>query len=548
MSTKNKSVAAQALLEMDSITSAIKEESKKSIKNLLKESVAQALRESCENEEDDDDKPEIYNENDADDKKENDSADNAKSDVDENGNEDMNGNEPQEPTDIPQDGQEGVEPQEAPMGDENGAVDDMASVNPADNGEGIDGAEDYSQYQSGDDTYDLTGENDLDKVVKVYKLLSNDDNVAVVKDGNTINLKDNQAGTEYVINIGDDGEDSPEAQSIGGEETTDPSLNESQIAGFDDDDDDYNIDYDDNLDDSNIPTDNDSDINDKIAQLQAQLDALKNSQEDNNNVFENKRPMKGNKETVVEVDLGYTDNYQDKDPIAGLSNNEPSKSGKSWHKGVPTGTSKPWAGETKSKGDPFKKTEKVEGSVNEEETPLIDGAEEPVEEATNVGGAVQQRTSSKSHIPTGRKEYGPNVKRHVSAGANYDEVVAENKNLKGQVKKLSEAIIAIKNNLEEAYVTNKNISNITKLFLENATSQSEKHEIVNRFEKVKTVKESQALFESINSELKKTNKSANINDNSMSVAKDSKTINENKSYKSDDLIKTIDLINRVMKY
>ena len=297
----------------------------------------------------------------------------------------------------------------------------------------------------------------------------------------------------------------------------------------------------------NVPSDN-SDINDKIAQLQAQLDALKDSQNNNNNVFENKRPMKGNKETVVEVDLGYTDNYQDKDPIAGLSNNEPSKSGKSWHKGVPTGTSKPWAGETKTKGDPFKKTEKVEGSVNEEESPIVDGTEEPVEEATNVGGAVQQRTSSKSHIPTGRKEHGPNVKRHVSAGANYDEVVAENKNLKEQVKKLSEAIVAIKNNLNEAYLTNKNISNITKLFLENSTSQSEKHEIVNRFSKVKSVKESQALFESINSVLKKNNKSININENSMTTVNDSKAINENKSYKSDDLIKTIDLINRVMKY
>ena len=328
MSTKNKSVATQALLEMDSITSAIKEESKKSIKNLLKESVAQALRESCENEEDED-KPEIYNENDADDKKENDSADDAKSDVDENGNEDVNGNEPQEPTDIPQDGQEGMEPQEAPMGGENGAIDDTASVEPTDNGEGNDGADDFSQYQVGDNTYDLTGENDLDKIVKVYKLLSDEDNIVVTKDGDTINLKDNQAGTEYVIDFGEKGEDAPEAQSINGEDNTDPTLNESQIAGFDDDDDDYNIDYDDeNMDDMNVPSDN-SDINDKIAQLQAQLDALKDSQNNNNNVFENKRPMKGNKETVVEVDLGYTDTYQDKDPIAGLSNNEPSKSGKS---------------------------------------------------------------------------------------------------------------------------------------------------------------------------------------------------------------------------
>ena len=62
------------------------------------------------------------------------------------------------------------------------------------------------------------------------------------------------------------------------------------------------------------------------------------------------------------------------------------------------------------------------------------------------------------------------------------------------------------------------------------------------------MKESQALFESINSVLKKNNKSININENSMATVNDSKAINENKSYKSDDLIKTIDLINRVMKY
>ena len=48
--------------------------------------------------------------------------------------------------------------------------------------------------------------------------------------------------------------------------------------------------------------------------------------------------------------------------------------------------------------------------------------------------------------------------------------------------------------------------------------------------------------------LKKNNKSININENSMTTVNDSKAINENKSYKSDDLIKTIDLINRVMKY
>ena len=53
MSTKNKkSVASQALLEMDAITSAIKEESKNTLNTLLAEAVRNALREGCEEEED----------------------------------------------------------------------------------------------------------------------------------------------------------------------------------------------------------------------------------------------------------------------------------------------------------------------------------------------------------------------------------------------------------------------------------------------------------------------------------------------------------------
>ena len=53
MSTKNKkNLASQALLEMDAITSAIKEESKNTLNTLLAEAVRNALREGCEEEED----------------------------------------------------------------------------------------------------------------------------------------------------------------------------------------------------------------------------------------------------------------------------------------------------------------------------------------------------------------------------------------------------------------------------------------------------------------------------------------------------------------
>ena len=143
------------------------------------------------------------------------------------------------------------------------------------------------------DEYDFTGENDSTVVAKVFKLLNDDDQVVVKQDGDKLNIVDNEAGTEYVIELNPDSEDEFESED-------DDMFEEETL-----------------MDDETL---------------------------------------------VTEEDLGYTDNYQSKDPIQGLSMTEPSKSGKSWSKGVPTGTTKPWAG--KGKSDPFNK------SVGKSETSL----------------------------------------------------------------------------------------------------------------------------------------------------------------------------------
>ena len=259
--------------------------------------------------------------------------------------------------------------------------------------------------------------------------------------------------------------------------------------------------------------------------------------------------MKESKEVLFEVDLGYTDNYQDKDPIAGLSNNEPSKSGKSWHKGVPTGTKKPWAGETKSKGEPFEKT------VNEEDDMSMGGEAMPtenevsVDEQKNVGGFVQQNSVTRSEIPNSNGRKARNAHqgaKQVTGTADNRSTMAEMKKLKAENKALKEAILAIRKNLSEAYVTNANLGKITKLFLENTTSQSEKIDIVNRFSnEAKTIEQSKALYESIKRELNKTN-TATLNINESVTANGSKSLNEDKVYKSADLLKTIDFMNRVL--
>jgi len=513
MSKNNKNTASEALLEMNSIKDAIKEESKNTLRAMLGDVVKDVLRESIEEEKEDDEDDYEVVEGSTEDKEGNEDTDSKESgDVDEDVNDDQMAQE-QDP--MAQDGMEQAQDantQEAPLdGEGEEAQDDWSN---------------YSQYQTGDEnTYDLTGEEDYNQIVKVYKLMQDSDQVVVKQDGNTIQLTDGGTGAEYVIDLGTEEGDEPSMEQGEGEEMemSEGVIKENgeDIAGFSDDEDD---------------------------------DTEEDDEPRFNESKKTRKTMKENKELVFEVDLGYTDNYQSKDPIQGLKNSEPSKSGKSWEKGVPTGTEKPWAGSSKDKGEPFEKT------VNEGEVDECGAAcapnEETVDEGTNVGGAVQQRSNSKSHIPDNRKEHGPKVKRHVSAGGNYEEVVEGYKKEIAKLKKINEAYKKenaklkecakeLGKNIQESYIVNTNLAKITRLFTENAVSQKERVDIVNRFaNEAKTVEQSKALYESINNELKKNgNKKLTVENAAPMTAEPNKQLNEVKQSKG--LLDTLDLIKRM---
>ena len=562
MDAKNKSVAAQALLEMDSIVSALKEESKKTLGGMLNEAVKTALRESVEEEDEKDYEVVDDEKDDANDSDEKETS--GSSDVSEQGEDELENDVPQADGEVSAAGME-QEPQAQDMGTQEAPVAGAEGEEPAapQNGEGEEGWDEFSKYQVGDNTYDLTGENDYDNVVKVYKLLKDDDQVVVKKEGDKISLQDGGAGTEYLIDLGSEGEEpSAEGEEMGGEEMPTDNLSEGidDVAGFPDGEGEMGDDIDnfesefDNIDDDEFTPQSDG-LNDTT---------FASDELGDNNLYENKKqrkPMKESKEVLFEVDLGYTDNYQDKDPIKGLSNNEPSKSGKSWHKGVPTGTEKPWAGSTKDKGKPFGEKTIEEGDdccpkcgkCGDECT-----CEKEVDEATNVGGFVQQNTTVGSHIPNsnGRKARS---QRSASQGVEVTGTpdprykgVNESKELKAikaENRELKKAVLELRKNLNEAYITNVNLGKITKLFLENTTSKAEKIDIVNRFSnEAKTVEQSQTLYESIDRELKKTNsQKMNITESSK-TANGTKALNEEKTYKSAEVLRTIDFMNRVMNY
>jgi len=381
---------------------------------------------------------------------------------------------------------------------------------------GDDGAEwaEFDKYKISDDEYDFSNAED-EEIVKVYKLMKNDDQILVHKDDDgKVSIQDNETGAEYLIDLGDDNSDS----------------SEDVIA----DDFDVEDDFENENDDMNESTE-------KMFELVLEY---------NSNV-------------------GYTDNYQKKDVMTNPGMSEPGKNVNDWDAGVPKGDSKPWSGYPSKKNKADKPFNDSKGRQLEEEDDMMDAetpmeecgdVEAPMEEATNVGGFVQQNSTSKSHVPNssgrnarsmskgGRRVKGTVTPRYSSGG---EDAVAEsfirraNKTLR-ENKELKSTLTDIMGSLKEAAVTNHNLGMIIKLISENSTTQDEKKEIITRFSKEgKTVDASRALYESISRELKKSNK-MNITENKNLSVEGSKKINETKIYQSPEVLDSLDLMHRMM--
>jgi len=369
----------------------------------------------------------------------------------------------------------------------------------------------FDKYKVSDDEYDFSNAED-DEIVKVYKLMKNDDQILINQEDNgNVSIQDNETGAEYLISLGgnnssvDDTMEDEGADDFGGEENNfDDGMNESTEKMF---------------------------------------------------------------ELVLEYNsnVGYTDNYQKKDVMTTPGMSEPGKNVNDWDAGVPKGSEKPWSGypSKKNKADkPFNdgKGKQVEESVDEcggEGAPT----DAPMEEATNVGGFVQQNSTSKSHVPTsngrnarsmskgGKRVKGTATPRY--SGGESDSVSEAtlskiNKTLK-ENKELTATLTTVMAKLKEAAVVNHNLAQIVKLVTENTTSKDEKQEIINRFKnEAKTIEQSKNLYESLSRDLKKNNKMNITEDKSLTV-ESSKKINETTIYQSQDLLDSLDLMHRMMK-
>ena len=499
----------ESLLDYNNLANTLKENTESAVRDLLKETVLEQYAKILTEGEDEDE----YDVEEVDD------------------TDSVNASEDGEAVEDTADGMEsdgadesGEETDITPETDESGEGEIEGDVAADDaSGDDSEGWSEFDKYKVSDDKYDFSNAED-DEIVKVYKLLKDDDQVVVSKTDDKVSIADNETGAEYIIDLGGGGASAAAPESAGEGET-----------GLD-----VDVDRSNEYDDEN-ELNQDEDMNEsRIFEI-----ALN---EYNSNV-------------------GYTDNYQNKDVMTNPGMSEPGKNVNDWDKGVPKDSKKPWSGKKndKSENQPFtaEKGKTVEGTEDggDNTEQAIQELKTRQEHTANVGSTSRtdgdngnrRRKGRSFHTAqngqetgTGDNPYSNNGGSDVNENARIESIINKANKIFEENQALKAALKKFKSTLEEAAVTNVNLGNIIKLVMENTTSKDEKKDIIARFgNEARTIEASRSLYESISRDLKKNSK-MNI-DESKDYSVNDQKINETQIYRSNDILNSLDLMHRICK-
>lgn len=216
-------------------------------------------------------------------------------------------------------------------------------------------------------------------------------------------------------------------------------------------------------------------------------------------------------ELLSEENLGYTDSYQ-KDVFAKKPNmSVPGKNNEDWSEGVPTGAEKPWAG----KGD-MKPFGKKKQELDENGNGL--NAKHSMKKTQNR----LNKDAQGQHVASEEGEYKGTLSEDKAR-----KIINAAKAIQAENKLYKESIEKIKKSLYEAAVLNVNLGKIVSLLVNETTTKEEKQNILERFNNVKTLKEGNALYESIKKELHGSTKKTPIMERQISM---SPSLNETTFY------------------
>lgn len=508
--------------DKDAMAEVLKESTKESLTSLLDESVNRNLRQMLAESDDDSYEEEV-------------GTDQPEFDMDDQNNDDANGD-----IDVNlESGEEGAE------GCENGQCEPNAEGN-----EVWDSIEDC---KDSDGEYDLRGK-DINTVIEILKNIERmapDTDLRIIKNSDeTIEVEGNENDGEGMNDNGDNAE---------------PNEFENEM---DSDTDDNGEGMMDDIDLDNIENDGqDDDEGETTFELELGDDNDENQNDDMVN--------EGN------VDLGYTDNYQNK-PAMTMPNDKGEGEGDSrFDDGAPKGGSnnkKRWVGhDGQNGGNPYSQktrqpmTEEYDecgtqecGTIFEVEMDMPDDMNANVDETHTRGMARKHNSVGRKEVPNTNVQsdeddtrnifVGADQKRNCSRATNESRINALERQanaILNENKELKEIAVQLKKQLSEAVLINASLAKVIRLVTENATSRDEKINILNRFNNVHSLNECKNLYNQISGELKKAHAvNNNLLNNQLTEAKGQNKnmiVETNMLNQSEDLKQILDLNERLMK-
>ena len=494
-----KSILEQALLQINTLEEAVKQNAKGILASTMKEELKDLLKESLEEEEDDVDDttsdPDGEEEKDmSDDDAEDETAEDTEDDTDldnDDTSDDMDSEDSDE-TDL-----DDVDAEDELDTDEFGSDDD--SDVDAEMGSDLD------TDSEDEDVMDMTGASDAE-VLKVFKAMKPEDGIVVKKDGNKVELE--TGDDEFIIKL--DGE--------GG------------------------IDADDFSDDTDFDSDVDSDVDSEM-------------DEDWNESFTDDEEMMNEEEeeTIYEIEMDDEEGSMEATESALPGLGKPKKV-EPKENALP-GLGKPKKVEPKESALPgLGKPKKVE--PKESALPGL-GKPKKVEpkESALPGLSKPKKVEPKESARTfafHKKGNGGTQFKAGSNGMNTNKAGTLNEeveNLRNQNAEYKKALVLFKEKLNEVAVFNANLAYATRIFTEHSTTKQEKLNILKRFDTVSTMNESKGLFNTIKTELgSKTTVTESVAtkiSNTPSTSSSTEVLSESKAYENPQFSRIKEMMRKI---
>lgn len=394
-------VVRESLLDYDTLANSLKENTDIAVRSLLDEAVRDTYAKLLS---EDDDKD--YSEDEVDDT----NSDAANESLDDSADDDTS-NEDEFSSDDDDTADADMEQSSDDEADEPSSEEEITVTKDGD-GDGDDEWAEFDKYKVSDDEYDFSDAED-EEIVKVYKLMKNDDQILVHKDDdNKVSIQDNETGAEYLIDMGAHDEPSYDegADDFGAEDNEYDDMNESTERMF---------------------------------------------------------------ELVLEYNsnVGYTDNYQNKDVMTNPGMSEPGKNVNDWDAGVPHGTEKPWSKKSKKSDNPFNASKGKQVDEEMEEPQGDMGGDEQVNElktnaehTANIGSTSRtdgpnnprRRKARNFHTAQGGQVRG--TANNPYSGGVDESILRRVNNALSENKELKSTLTGVMKSLKEAAVTNHNLS------------------------------------------------------------------------------------------